>query len=238
MPRHFLRRPAARRASAPPRVLPTVGLYDLTTAHFTYSRLQLDLLFYLISILDEATATQPLELKIRDLSIATARNLRYPYVAAVAEAMVTQPLTIRGEQDQYQPLHLFAYVHSRPEQRTLQIQLTPAGIPYLLQLRGLIPAPSMPMFLRLTSSYTKRIYLLCRRYRAQGRTPTFSVIGFRQILGLIDEQGHERQKGFGTFHHHILGPAVAQINATTDLRIAYQLEKRGQAVCYLTFTIS
>lgn len=238
MPRHPLRRPAARRSSAPPRVLPTTGLPDLTTARFAYSRLQLDLLFYLISILDEATATQPLELKIQDLTIATARNHYYPHVAAVAEALVTQPLTIRGEQDQYQPLYLFEHIHSQPEQRTLQIQLVPAGIPYLLQLRRLVPAPSMPVFLSLTSSYTKRIYLLCRRYQAQGRTPTFSVIGFRQILGLIDEQGHERQRGFGTFHHHILSPAVAQINTTTDLRIAYQLEKRSQTVCYLTFTIS
>ena len=48
MPRHPLRRPAVRRASAPPRVLPATWLPDLTTARFAYSGLQLDLLFYLL----------------------------------------------------------------------------------------------------------------------------------------------------------------------------------------------
>ena len=50
MPRHSLRRPAARRASAPPRVLPATWLPNLTTARFVCTGLQLDLLFYLIDL--------------------------------------------------------------------------------------------------------------------------------------------------------------------------------------------
>lgn len=234
---HSHLRPAARRASAPRRGLPPAGPADLTTARFAYSRLQLDLLVYLVSTLDEVSVSQPLELSLRALSRATDRAHLYRHVAAVAEALVIQPLTIRGDREQDEPLQLFESIHARPEQRTLDIQLAAAGIPYLLKLRELICPASLPAFFRLTSRYTKRIYLLCRHYRAKNRTPLFAVVDFRQLLGLIDAQGHERQQSFATLRQHILDPAVAQINATTDLQIAYQLENRGQKTSYLAFTV-
>ncbi len=57
------------------------------------------------------------------------------------------------------------------------------------------------------------------------------------MLGLVDEQGHEKQRGFTSFRKQVLEAAVAQINATTDLRIECQLEKHGRAVFYLAFTV-
>lgn len=237
MPRHPPLRPAARRASAPPRVLPAIWPPDLTTARFNYSSLQLDLLFYLLSTLEEGTAARSVELWIGGLSEAAAKKHNYSYVAAAAAAWVAQPLTLRNEQGQYRPLRLFDRVHSLPGQGILQIKFARAGIPYLLALRDLIPATSLRAFLQLSSKHTKRIYALCCRYRAKGRTPTLTVTDFKQLLGLVDEQGHERQPGFTSFRKHVLEAAVAQINATTDLRIDCQLEKHGRAVFYLAFTI-
>jgi len=49
----------------------------------------------------------------------------------------------------------------------LQIKLAKAGIPYLLELRDLIPATSLRAFLQLSSKHAKRIYALCRRYQAK-----------------------------------------------------------------------
>ncbi|NVO33101.1 replication initiation protein [Hymenobacter lapidiphilus] len=237
MPRHPLRRPAARRATAPPRVLPTTWLPDLTTARFAYTGLQLDLLFYLLSILEEATAARSVELWLSGFSAAAGKKHNYSYVAAAAAELVAQPLTIRGKQDQYQPLRLFDRIRSVPGQGLLQIKLVRTGIPYLLELRGLIPATSLRAFLQLPSKHTKRIYALCCRYKAKGRTPTFTVTDFKQMLGLIDEQGHEKQQGFTSFRKHVLEAAIEQINATTDLRIACQMEKHGRTVFYLTFMI-
>lgn len=57
------------------------------------------------------------------------------------------------------------------------------------------------------------------------------------MLGLLDEQGHEKQRGFTSFRKHVLEAAIAQINATTDLRIDCQLEKHGRAIFYLAFTV-
>ncbi len=237
MPRHIPRRPAARRASAPPRVLPTTWLPDLTTARFAYSSLQLDLLFYLLSTLEEVGASRTVELWIGGLSEAAAKKHNYSYVAAAAAALVAQPLTFRDKQEQYRPLRLFERIRSVPGQGLLQIKLAKAGVPYLLELRDLIPATSLRAFLQLSSKHTKRIYALCRRYQAKGRTPTFTVADFKQLLGLVDEQGLEKQRGFTSFRKHVLEAAVAQINATTDLRIDCQLEKHGRAVFYLAFTV-
>lgn len=237
MPRHPLRRPAARRASAPPRVLPATWLPDLTTARFAYTGLQLDLLFYLISTLEADAASLAVELWIGGLSGAAAKKHNHSYVAAAAAALVAQPLTIRNQQEQYRPLRLFDRIRSLPGQGVLQIKLARAGVPYLLELRDLIPAASLRAFLQLSSKHTKRIYALCCRYKAKGRTPTFPVADFKQLLGLLDEQGHEKQRGFTSFRRHVLEAAVAQINATTDLRIDCLMEKQGRAVSYLTFTI-
>lgn len=237
MPRHPVRRPAARRASAPPRVLPATWLPDLTTARFAYSGLQLDLLFYLLSTLEEGAAARPVELWLGSFSAAAGKKHNYNYVTAAATALVAQPLTIRGKQEQYRPLRLFDRVRSVPGQGLLQIKLARTGIPYLLELRDVIPATSLRAFLQLSSKHTKRIYALCCRYKAKGRTPTFTVTDFKQMLGLLDEQGHEKQRGFTSFRKHVLEAAIEQINATTDLWIDCHLEKHGRAVFYLAFTI-
>ena len=237
MPRHPLRRPAARRASAPPRVLPTTWLPDLTTARFAYTGLQLDLLFYLISTLEADAASLAVELWIGGLSAAAAKKHNHSYVAAAAAALVAQPLTIRNQQGQYRPVRLFDRIRSLPGQGVLQIKLARAGVPYLLELHDLIPAASLRAFMQLSSKYTKRIYALCGRYKAKGRTPTFPVADFKQLLGLLDEQGHEKQRDFTSFRRHVLEAAVAQINATTDLRIDCLMEKQGRTVSYLTFTV-
>jgi len=63
------------------------------------------------------------------------------------------------------------------------------------------------------------------------------VADFKQMLGLLDEQGHEKQRGFTSFRRHVLEAAIAQINATTDLRINCQLEKQGRTVFYLAFIV-
>jgi hypothetical protein len=187
MPRHSLLRPAARRSSAPPRALPTIWPPDPTAARFDYSSLQLDLLFYLLSSLEEVTAARPVELWIGGLSEAAAKKHNYSYVATAA--LVAQPLTLRNEQGQYRPLRLFDRIRSLPGQGVLQIKLARTGIPYLLELRDWIPATSLRAFFQLSSKYTKRIYALCCRYKAKGRTPTFTVTDFKQLLGLVDEQG-------------------------------------------------
>lgn len=237
MPRHPPRRPAARRASAPPRVLPATWLPDLTTARFAYTGLQLDLLFYLIATLEEHAASLAVELWISGLSKTAAKKHNHSYVAAAAAALATQPLTIRDPQGQYRPLRLFDRIRSLPGQGVLQIKLARTGVPYLLELRDLIPAASLRAFLQLSSKHTKRIYALCCRYKAKGRTPTFTVTDFKQLLGLLDEEGHEKQRGFTSFRRHVLEAAIAQINATTDLRIDCQLEKQGRTVFCLAFTI-
>ena len=237
MPRHPLRRPAARRASASPRVLPATWLPDLTTARFAYSGLQLDLLFYLLSTLEEGAGTRPVDLWLGSFSAAAGKKHNYSYVATAAAALVTQPLTIRGKQEQYRPLRLFDRVRSVPGQGLLRIKLARAGIPYLIELRDVIPAPSLRAFLQLSSKHTKRIYALCCRYRAKGRTPTFTVADFKRMLGLVDEQGDEKQRDFTSFRKHVLETAIEQINATTDLRIDCLMEKHGRAIFYLTFMV-
>ncbi|OGX85389.1 hypothetical protein BEN48_14590 [Hymenobacter glacialis] len=218
-------------------MLPATWLPDLTTAPLAYSGLQLDLLFYLLSTLKEGPASRPVELWLGGFSAAAGKKHNYSYVAAAAAALVAQPLTIRGKQEQYRPLRLFDRVRSVPGQGLLQIKLARAGLPYLLELRDLIPATSLRAFLQLSSKHAKRIYALCCRYKAKGRTPTFTVADFKQMLGLVDEQGHEKQQGFTSLRKHVLEAAVQQINATTDLRIACQLEKHGRAVFYLAFTV-
>lgn len=60
---------------------------------------------------------------------------------------------------------------------------------------------------------------------------------FKQMLGLLDEQGHEKQRGFTSFRRLVLEAAIGQINATTDLWIDCKLEKHGRAIFYLTFMV-
>lgn len=122
------------------------GLPDLTTACFAYSSLRLDLLFYLVSTLEEVTAARPVELWISGLSEAAAKKHNYSYVATVAAALVTQPLALQSAPDQYRPLRLFDRVRYMPGQGMLQIKLARAGIPYLLELRDLIPATARGHF--------------------------------------------------------------------------------------------
>lgn len=86
----------------------------------------------------------------------------------------------------------------------------------------------------LTSVHAVRLYELLIAWRSTGKTPVFELAEFRRKLG-IEPDEYPRMTNF---KQRVLDPAVAQINAHTDITTAYEQHKRGRSITGFSFTFT
>lgn len=106
-------------------------------------------------------------------------------------------------------------------------------IPLLCELKNKFTLYALEQVAELTSVHAVRLYELLIAWRSTGKTPVYELAEFRRKLGIEPEE-YPRMTDF---KRRVLDPAVAQINAHTDIATAYEQHKRGRSITGFSFTL-
>jgi len=208
----------------------------ITTARYEYSELQLDLFFYLLSMLRKDKTDGTYEIVVKDLSTMTGKEYKYGYLRKATEEMGSRMFEVSTPKS-YEQLWMFQRVKYVIGEGRIEIEFANPIKPYLFDLKDNFTSFQLYAALRLSSKYAKRIYALCSQWKDKGQTQTFSLDEFKKMLALLDDKGNEQYKQIGQFKQFVLDESVKQINRHTDLEISYTLQKRGRSFQNITFTV-
>lgn len=208
----------------------------ITTARYEYTELQLDIFFYLLSVLKKDKKEGVYEIVVKDLSAMTGKEYKYGYLRKATGEMGSRMFEIFTPKS-YQQLWMFQRVEYMIGQGRIEIEFANPIKPYLFDLKDNFTSFQLYAALRLSSKYAKRIYALCSQWKDKGQTQTFTLDDLKKMLALLDDKGNEQYKPLSMFKKFVLDESVKQINQHTDLEISYTLHKRGRSFHSVTFTV-
>lgn len=116
----------------------------------------------------------------------------------------------------------------------IEIAFAPKVQPLLCELKNKFTIYALEQVADLTSIHAVRLYELLIAWRSTGKTPVFELQDFRQKLG-IEPQEYPRMTNF---KQRVLDPAIAQINAHTDITTTYEQHKAGRSITGLSFSFA
>ena len=137
----------------------------------------------------------------------------------------------------------FEYVDEATGDGYVSIKLSSWLKPFLLQVRREFFKYKLNYALNLRSEYSIRLYQWLKRWQYAGRK-TETVVQLRLHLGAteVDHEGQIVRENLAAYKHFkskALSPALNEINARTDLSVAFKEEKikGSKAVGAIAFTI-
>lgn len=104
--------------------------------------------------------------------------------------------------------------------------------PYLLQLRENFTAYRIKDVYQFDAASTWHVYEVLRQYKNM-KVKEFDLEDFKALIGVSDK--YDR---ISNFRHKLLDPALAEINAKSDIMVEYDALKRGSRVASLRFVIT
>ncbi len=163
----------------------------------------------------------------------------YKLLIQGAKGLVNKKLIIERERDG-KPTELETWLFTsaeyfktaKGEGSYLTVTFHPALKPYLLELKNRYLVYDIRNILKLTSSYSIRIYELLKQYEKIGRR-TFDVENLKLILGILPSE----YKLYGHFKDKVILKAQADLAAETDITFEFEEKKQGKKVVGLTFFI-
>jgi plasmid replication initiation protein len=212
----------------------------ITTARYDYSACQIDIMFYMLSILKPSDTKETIyKLYVRDIENITGRTWNYQQLKEATENMGSKMFEVETERS-YKQIWMFQQVEYLKGQGCLEIALSEAIRPYLFDLKTNFTSFELYSALKISSKYAKRIYTICSQWKDVGQTAFLDIDMLKVMLKLKDPNGKdpEQFKQFSQFKEKVLDIAVKQINESTDLRIEYELAKEGRAFKKIRFLIN
>jgi plasmid replication initiation protein len=163
----------------------------------------------------------------------------YKLLVQGAKGLVNKKLIIERERDG-KPTELETWLFTsaeyfkteKGEGSYLVVTFHPALKPYLLELKNRYLVYDIRNILKLTSSYSIRIYELLKQYEKIGRR-SFDVENLKLILGILPGE----YKLYGHFKDKVILKAQSDLVAETDISFEFEEQKRGKKVVGLTFFI-
>ena len=114
----------------------------------------------------------------------------------------------------------------------VRIQFSDKAKPFLLELEGQYTGYMLKYVTGFKNSFSVRIYELCKQYQRIGRRE-MKLAFLKEILGL-----DHKYNRFTNFKSRVLEPAVADINDFSDIRISFEVKKRGRIIDTIFFFVS
>lgn len=116
----------------------------------------------------------------------------------------------------------------------VELRFTPDVLQYLDDLKNKFTSYAIEQVASLTSTHAIRLYELLIQWRSVGKTPTFELAMFREMLGIQPEE----YKEMANFKRRVLDVAVKQINEHTDIKAEYAQHKRGRSITGFSFSFT
>ncbi|MBT9394451.1 replication initiation protein [Hymenobacter sp. NST-14] len=209
----------------------------ITTARYEYTELQMDLFFYLLSQLRKENQDGIYRLSVKDLAEVTGKKQNHVQLKKATADMGSRVFEVQTKKS-YKQIWMFQSVEYLDGEGTVAVKLSEDIRPYLFELKENFTSFQLYAALRLSSKYAKRIYSICSQWKDKGETPLLEITDLKRMLGVIDEKGNDKFKKISQLREWVLDVSVNQISTHTDLRIKYDLRKRGRSFELIKFLIN
>lgn len=203
----------------------------ITSGRYDFSSCQLDVIFMILSSLQEGQLTY--QIHTSDIELITGRKWNISQFTDSTEQLLTRMFEVDTD-DSYTQFVLFQYFKYIKGTRTIELKLSEIALPYFFDLKNNFTYFQLKSVLNCTSSYAKRLYMLACQWRTVGKFPKpIPIIELKKMLGLVDKKGNEQLERISQFKERVLDMAKKQINEHTDISFDYQLYKKGRTFEYI-----
>ena len=211
----------------------------ITSGRYDYSACMLDILFMVLSCLEQ----NKLEYVIHssDIEAITGRKWNLKQLRESTESIGSRMFEIEWEDEnkrkRIRQMWLFEYVEYVEGSGSFKIKINETSKPYFFELKNNFTSLQLKSVLDCSSKYAKRLYAIACQWRSVG-TKRFEIRELKQMLGLIDKKGNEQFERISDFKIKVLDIAMFQINEYTDIKLEYELLKRGRSFYWIAFKIN
>lgn len=193
------------------------------------------LILWILSNVTEKHAIQneELELDVIDFAnlINSPRENIYREAKTIATRLLSKTLLLEDEDEKgFVACNWFSGMRYRSGR--FYIRVYDGLIPHLIDLKKCFTSYKLSYALTLQSSYAIRLYELLSQY-IKIKNRTFDIDVLRQNLGILNGE----LKQFGHFKERVLDISEREINAKTDIRIAWEAIRKGRKVTQIKFSI-
>lgn len=208
----------------------------ITSGRYDFTACQLDILFMILSSLEEGELTYTIRAK--DIELLTGREWNYQQLKNSTIDIGSRVFEIETETT-YEQIWLFQKVKYLLGQGAFEVMISEPAKPLFFELKNNFTHFQLKSVLKCTSSYAKRLYMLACQWRTVGKFPRpIPIIELKQMLGLVDKKGNEQYSEITGFKKKVLDIAKKQINEETDISFDYELFKRGRSFTHIQIYIS
>jgi len=208
----------------------------ITSGRYDFTACQLDVLFMLLSLLDENEMIYTIRAK--DIELLTGREWNYQQLRKSTEDIGSRVFEIETN-EYYEQIWLFQKIKYLKGQGAFEVMISEPAKPLFFQLKNNFTHFQLKSVLGCTSSYAKRLYMLACQWRTVGKFPKpMPILELKQMLGLVDKKGNEQYSEITGFKKFVLDVAKKQINENTDINFDYELFKRGRSFTHVQIYVS
>ena len=212
----------------------------ITTARYEMTACEMDIVFYLLSLLKkEDNIGTFYRVKVTELQQLTGRQWNYQQFFDATSALRSREYIIKNEKErrtlQVGLLASAEYLHG---QGVIELEVSEKMRPYLIDLKRNFTSFRLQAAFNLSSKYAKRVYQMASQWKDKPAI-TYSLHDFKVMLNLKDPEGKEPEQysKVSMLQRKVLDVAVQQINQHTDLKLRYELLKKGRAFESVRFYI-
>jgi plasmid replication initiation protein len=192
---------------------------------------QLDIYFMMLSKMRPTDASHvKYEISLKEIEEKTGRIWQYNQLRDATLNLIGKVFEIEESDGLLQVAMLSSAKYVRGK-GTIQLSVAEDMKPYLVQLKNNFTSFELYCVLNMSSKYAKWLYVQFSRWKDKGYL-TIKVEQLRKQLNLNDQY-----KQWGQFKENVLEPAIRQINKASDIRISYEIEKKGKTIHRLNFHI-
>jgi len=208
----------------------------ITSGRYDFTACQLDVLFMLLSLLEQNEMTYTIRAK--DIELLTGREWNYQQLRKSTEDIGSRMFEIETN-EYYEQIWLFQKIKYLKGQGAFEVMISEPAKPLFFQLKNNFTHFQLKSVLGCTSSYAKRLYMLACQWRTIGKFPKpMPILELKQMLGLVDKKGKEQYSEITGFKKFVLNVAKKQINENTDVNFDYELFKRGRSFTHVQIYVS
>ncbi|TXK21243.1 replication initiation protein [Pontibacter qinzhouensis] len=212
----------------------------ITTARYEMTACEMDIVFYLLSLIKKEDERGIMyQVKVKDMMAITGREWHYNQFLEATSNLRSREYIIEDEKRVLQ-VGLLASAEYIKGEGVIELEVSEKVRPYLIDLKSNFTSFRLHAAFSLTSKYAKRIYQIASQWKDIGESKTFLIHDFKVMLMLKDPKGKEPEQytKLSMFKKFVLDTAVNQINAHTDLKISYELIKKGRSYQSIRFYIN
>lgn len=199
-----------------------------TEMHFKYTQEEMDILFYVMSIIRHDTTEY--EFVLSDIEAISGKTFQRNQFRNSINSLAKRPYEMEYSEDRWKTIFVFKSIEY--DRGLIRISLNEEILPILCDLKSNYSKIQLTSGFRLSGKYSKRLYLLlCRWRNLNGK-----IYEIDELIGILQYTVKESRNLVGWFKT-VIHRAVDDINNNTDIHVDLKWLKTGRKTTHVNFSI-